>query len=306
MKLNSTLANNIKGNILLNKMLADYTSWRIGGPAKRYYRPKDIQDLSNFLQIIPEEEPLFWLGLGSNILIRDSGFPGTVIHTLHMSSTLRVIGKTIQDGIVIRAEAGTTCSRIAHFCAKNQLLGGEFLVGIPGTFGGALAMNAGSYGEETWRYVIAVETMNRHGEQFLRHPNEFHVGYREVIIPQDEWFIAGHLCFLSENNLLPREKICEVLKKRILSQPIGTLNCGSVFRNPPGRYAAELIEASQLKGKIIGKASISNKHTNFIINEGGALAKDVESLIDLIQEQIWKDHHVELVPEVHRIGVRKA
>ena len=123
-------------------------------------------------------------------------------------------------------------------------------VGIPGTFGGALAMNAGSYGEETWRYVIAVETMNRHGEQFLRHPNEFHVGYREVIIPQDEWFIAGHLCFLSENNLLPREKICEVLKKRILSQPIGTLNCGSVFRNPPGKYAAELIEASQF-GRLV-------------------------------------------------------
>lgn len=296
------LQNQITGELLFNESLAKYTSWHIGGPAKQYYRPKSAQDLSNFLKSLPNDEPLFWLGLGSNVLIRDAGFSGTVIHTLKMPSKITIISEDLVEGLVMRVEAGVPCAKIAKLAPKHFVVGAEFFAGIPGTMGGALAMNAGAFGGETWANVVGVEVINRQGEIFTRSPDYYNVTYRSVVGPTDEWFLAAHLKFVPGDQQLANERIKELLRRRNATQPIGLPSCGSVFRNPTGKYAAELIEASKLKGRRIGNAEVSTKHANFIINLGNATARDVESLIKEVQLRVMEDHAVELCTEVKFIG----
>ncbi len=302
----------MKGILRFNEPLAPYTSWHIGGPAERYYRPEDWDDLALFLATLPPDEPLIWLGLGSNVLIADEGVKGTVIHTLGMKSSLPVVLKNQavnnkndnqndikkQDARVIRVEAGIPSAKLAKYCAKESLKGGEFFAGIPGTIGGALAMNAGAFGGETWPRVVAVEVINRRGERKTRTPEEYEVGYRTVKGPKDEWFIAGHFLFETGDPLESTHQIKQLLRKRSATQPIGVFSCGSVFRNPPNDFAARLIEASKLKGFTIGGAQISPKHANFIINTNDATARDVMQLINHIQERVFEDHQIRLHPEV--------
>lgn len=299
---NNYLHEKFNGLLLFNEPLGRFTTWHIGGPAKQYFRPHDNQDLQKFLQILPSTEPLFWLGLGSNVLILDAGFAGTVIHTYKMRAGLDVLEQNLDNGLTIRVGAGVACAKIAKFTAKHAVVGGEFFAGIPGTLGGALAMNAGAWGSETWSHVKVVEVINRQGEIFMRQPSEYKVGYRSVQGPEQEWFLAAHLKFLPGDQNLAQAQIKELLQRRSATQPIGLPSCGSVFRNPVGKYAAELIEASKLKGKRVGNAEVSTKHANFIINLGGATALDVETLIHDIQQQVWQDHGVELHPEVKFIG----
>lgn len=290
-------------DLLLNEPLARHTSWRIGGPAKQYFRPRDNAALQQFLQNLPASEPLFWLGLGSNVLIRDGGFDGTVIHTLKMQAQIEVISQDPQAGIVMRVDAGVPCAKIAKLACKHFVVGAEFFAGIPGTIGGALAMNAGAFGGETWQHVVAVEVINRRGEIITRSPQEYQIGYRSVVGPEDEWFLAAQLKFVPGNQELAQRRIKELLQRRSATQPIGLPSCGSVFRNPEGKYAAELIEASKLKGRRIGDAEVSMKHANFIINLGKATARDVELLIKEIQQTVWDDHAVRLHPEVKFVGI---
>jgi len=284
-----------------NELLASYTSWHIGGPAKQSYRPKDNKELSNFLQLLPLDEPLFWLGLGSNVLIRDAGFDGTVIHTHKMLSDLRMISQS-SAGLGLYVAAGVPCAKIARFAAKHGVVGAEFFAGIPGTMGGALAMNAGAFGSETWDHVTAVEVIDRQGQIRKRSPAEYKISYRSAIGPEQEWFLGAELNFVLGDQQQAKLRIKELLQRRNATQPIGLLSCGSVFRNPEGKYAAELIEASKLKGKRIGNAEVSTKHSNFIINLGGATARDVENLILEIKDRVSKDHAIELIPEVKFIG----
>lgn len=290
-------------NLLQNVPLARFTSWNIGGPAKQYFVAKDNQELSTFLRSLPSEESLFWLGLGSNVLIRDAGFAGTVIHTLKMPTAIKIIQDT-SDGLTIHVDAGVPCAKISKFAAKHNVVGAEFFAGIPGTMGGALAMNAGAFGSETWQFVSSVQVINRQGEIKIRSPEEYKVGYRKVEIPYEEWFLAAQLHFAPGNYAQALLRIKELLARRNATQPIGLPSCGSVFRNPPGKYAAELIEASKLKGVRVGNAEISTKHANFIINLGGATANDVETLIQLIQQKVLQDHAVTLCPEVQFIGLK--
>lgn len=288
------------GNLSLQEPLLHYTTWRVGGPAKQFYRPAGIEDLSNFLRDLPEGEPLFWLGLGSNLLIRDKGYLGTVILT---QGCLKGIDVVEGKPDLVRVEAGVSCAKMARFCARSGLSGGEFWAGIPGTMGGALRMNAGCSGRETWEYVVEVETITRTGELKIRHPEEFEVSYRHVSGLDNEAFVAATCRMIPGEKEQSLQLIKNLLAHRANTQPINESNCGSVFRNPAGDYAARLIEACGLKFKQIGGAMVSGKHANFIINyENKATANDIETLIQFVKNKIFETFHIELIPEVHIIG----
>ena len=291
----------LRGNLLLDEPMSKHTSWRIGGPADRYYQPADIEDLAEFLSQLPETEPLFWLGLGSNLLVRDAGIRGTVIAT-----SGAVNGLSQLDEKIVRVEAGVACAKVARFCARAGLSGANFLAGIPGTMGGALAMNAGAFGGETWDVVAAVETVDRRGRLRRRTPSEFEVAYRHVDGLNGEWFMAAELQLdaVGQPDVLVAE-IKALLSKRGDSQPTQLPNAGSVFRNPEGDHAARLIEACGLKGKCEGAACVSDKHANFIINTGGATAREVEVLIERVAQTVMEKQSVQLQREVHIVGESK-
>jgi len=287
----------LRGSLKLNESMARHTTWRVGGPAECYYEPAGLEDLAEFLSQQDEAEPLMWLGLGSNLLVRDGGIRGTVIITSGLLNEIELL-----DEGLVRVEAGVACAKAARFCARQQLVGVEFLAGIPGTMGGALAMNAGAFGSETWQHVVAVETINRNGQRHLRQPEEFVVSYRHVKGVSDEWFVAAHLRLYCGDSETATARIKELLEKRNSSQPIGLPSCGSVFRNPEGDHAARLIEACGLKGVCVGGACVSEKHANFIINTGEATAADIEALIEKVAAEVESQHGVQLIREVHIVG----
>ncbi len=288
----------MKGILKLNEPLAPHSSWHIGGRADKYYCPTDIDDLSQFLATLPPEESITWLGLGSNVLIPDEGIRGVVIHLLGGTQQLELMPGTK----VIRAEAGATCAKLAKYCAKEGFIGAEFFAGIPGTVGGALAMNAGAWGGETWRHVVQVEVINRQGERRFRKPVEYEIAYRSVQGRQDEWFVAGFFQFAQGDPLEATLRIKALLRERNAKQPTGVFSCGSVFKNPAEHHAGQLIESSGLKGFTVGSAQVSPKHANFILNLGNATAKDIVQLIEHIQTVVLKDHQILLQPEVRMLG----
>lgn len=287
----------LRGELRLNEPMARHTSWRAGGNAARFYRPADIEDLAAFVRAAPTDEPMLWIGLGSNLLVRDGGLRGAVIAT---QATLAGLSKL--NDHVVRAEAGVACAKVARFCARRGLAGGEFLAGIPGTIGGALAMNAGAFGAETWERVVEVETMARDGSLRTRTPHEYQIDYRSVRGPSDEWFVAAHLSLEDGAAEVIHARIKALLEQRGHTQPIGAASCGSVFRNPPGDYAARLIESAGLKGVCIGAACVSEKHANFIVNNGGARATDIEALIRHVRDVVERHHGVRLQTEVRIVG----
>lgn len=285
-----------RGEVLYDEPMGRHTSWRTGGKADRYCIPVDLNDLATLLQSLPDDEELLWLGLGSNTLVRDAGFRGTVIATQGVMSRLERVGNLIIVG------AGVTSAKLAKFCARENLTGAEFFAGIPGLVGGALAMNAGAFGGETWRHVVSVETIDRQGTIHQRQASEYQVGYRTVTGPRDEWFISATLNFESGDIEQSTSVIKKLLAKRAQTQPTGSANSGSVFRNPENDYAASLIESCGLKGKRIGGAVVSEKHANFIINENNASASDIEALIKYVQHSVAVKFNVELQTEVKIVG----
>lgn len=286
-----------RGSLLTDEMMARHTSWRVGGPAEHYYKPTDVADLALFLQQLPADEPLYWLGLGSNLLVRDGGIRGTVIATSGLLN-----GMERMDDSRVRVESGVSCAKVARFCAREGLANAEFLSGIPGTVGGALAMNAGCFGGETWGLVESVETLDHHGRLHKRKASDYKVGYRHVTGPANEWFVAACLKLEKGESAELQARNKELLERRSSSQPTQLPNAGSVFRNPDGDYAARLIESAGLKNRCIGGACVSEKHANFIVNTGTASASDIESLIALVQQEVEQVHGVRLKPEVHIIG----
>jgi UDP-N-acetylmuramate dehydrogenase len=281
--------------------MAEHSSWRTGGRARRFYRPADLDDLCAFLRDLEPQEPLLWLGLGSNLLVRDGGFAGTVIATLGALNLLEWL-----DDRTLRAGSGVTCSKVARLTAQAGLVGAEFLAGIPGTLGGALAMNAGAFGGETWRHVLSVETVTRSGRLLTRLPSDYRIGYRSVQGPSDEWFVAARLGLEPGDAQAAQARIRELLARRGDTQPTREPSCGSTFRNPSGDFAARLIEAAGLKGTVVGGAGVSEKHANFIINTGAATASDIEALIVLIQERVEQTQGIRLKTEVRIVGAGTA
>jgi UDP-N-acetylmuramate dehydrogenase len=293
----------LRGSLKRDEPLARYTTWRCGGRADRFYAPADRADLAAFLRQLPPAEPLVAIGLGSNVLVRDGGFRGTVVmlHAVHAVLEAR-------SGLIY-AEAGVACPKVARFAALHDRGEAEFLAGIPGTVGGALAMNAGCYGGETWQYVARVEVLKRDGMFETRLPSEYAIGYRSVRradgTPPDGIFTAAWFAFPPGDGRFARERIKALLKKRIAAQPLGLPNAGSVFRNPPGDHAARLVEACGLKGYAVGGARVSEKHANFIVNPGGrGTAGDVEAVIAHVQATVRRETGVDLELEVKIIGER--
>lgn len=285
------------GKLLHNEPLARYTSWRTGGAADRLYVPASLEDLQQFLSGLPAGEPVYFIGLGSNLLVRDGGVRGTVILMHGALSALHL------DHGMVYAEAGVTSAKLAKFAARQHLHGAEFMAGIPGTVGGALAMNAGCHGGETWEIVERVLTIDRAGEVHERNHQAFSTAYRHVDMPvADEWFVAAWFRLADGDATEAEAKIKQLLARRLATQPLNLPNAGSVFRNPPGDHAARLIEASGLKGYRLGGAEVSEKHANFIVNQGEATATDIEQLILHVQAVVKQQQGVALHPEVRVIG----
>lgn len=287
----------LRGKLREQEPMSRHTSWKTGGNADYFYVPADVEDLSAFLSELPESVPVTWVGLGSNLLVRDGGVTGAVVSVVGVINELEATtDKEISIG------AGVLCVKAARFAAKHGLTGVEFLAGIPGSVGGALAMNAGAYGGEIWRVIKEVETISRAGERKAYTKDKFDIGYRSVSLPNDEWFIKCWIELEASEKDIVTQAIKTMLKERAEAQPLGELSCGSVFRNPANDHAARLIESCGLKGKEVGGASVSEKHANFIINNGNATSSDIEQLIELVKATVREKHDVNLVPEVRIIG----
>jgi UDP-N-acetylmuramate dehydrogenase len=283
--------------VLNNEPLARYTSWRVGGPADCLVLADSVAHLQQFLQQLPASEPLTFIGLGSNLLVRDGGVRGTVVVMHQALQALEMQGERVY------ADAGVTCAKLARFAASHNRAGAEFMAGIPGTVGGALAMNAGCYGGETWQWVDEVKTINRSGDVQVRARAEYQPTYRHVEHPAaDEWFLGGWFTVPAGDGKASAEQIKQLLAKRLSSQPLNMPSAGSTFRNPEGDFAARLIEASGLKGTTIGGAQVSEKHANFIVNLGNASAADIEALIEHVKTTVRTKQGVALIQEVKVIG----
>jgi len=312
-------ATGLKGELRFDEPMRKHTSWRAGGAAQRVYQAADLEDLQCFLHSLPADEPLIAVGLGSNLLVRDGGVRGTV---LLMHGALS--GLSLEADGSIYAQSGVPGAKLARFAALHGYRGAEFFAGIPGTMGGMLAMNAGCYGGETWQHVTRVQVLTRSGELLERTPAEYEIGYRKVIlrskgqVASDKWensdsslaphhsleefFVGAWMRFEAGDGGVARQEIKSLLSKRIASQPLNLPNAGSVFRNPPGDFAARLIEQCGLKGRKIGGAQVSEKHANFIVNVNGATATDIENLIKEVRAIVAAQTGVDLHPEVKIMG----
>ena len=288
---------NMADTLHFKEPMARYLTWRVGGPADRFFVSRELDDLAAFVKALPPQEQILFVGLGSNLLVRDGGFRGTVV-LIHAAKK----APRLQSGLVY-AEAGVASPKVARFAALQHLAGAEFLAGIPGTVGGALAMNAGCYGGETWDIVERAVTIDRKGEVRERTRSEFEIGYRHCRFPEEEWFVGAYFKLRRGDGEASRVRIKEFLAKRIATQPLQLPNAGSVFRNPPGDHAARLIESCGLKGLVRGGARVSEKHANFIVNpEGAASAADIEGLILEVKRTVFEKTGADLVPEVRIVG----
>jgi len=298
------LAASLRGHLWCDEPMSRHTSWRVGGPADRAYLPADLDDLRAFLTGLPGAEPVLVVGLGSNLLVRDGGVRGTVIF-MHQGLKRLRLDEGEKGEPLIYAEAGVASPKVARFAANHGFEGAEFLAGIPGTVGGALAMNAGCYGSETWDVVDRVLTLDRAGNMRERRAEEYEIGYRccrRLSREGEEWFAAAWLRLGPGGGEAARRRVRDLLARRISSQPLGQPNAGSVFRNPPGDHAARLIESCGLKGFTVGGAQVSPKHANFIVNLGAATAADIEAVIAHVQATVKGRTGISLVREVSIVG----
>ncbi len=305
----------LRGRFLYNEPMKKHVSWRAGGAAQRVYIPADLEDLTWLVRSVSAHEDIHMVGLGSNLLVRDGGVAGVVILLHGVLKKLALESRTHGmppapeniDSALVYAQAGVASPKLARFAANHDLVGGEFWAGIPGTVGGAIAMNAGCYGSETWDRLVQVQTLDREGQLNERLPHEYVIGYRHVALrqPSQEWFIGGWFRLEKGDGVASRDTIRSLLQKRIDTQPLGQPNAGSVFRNPPGDHAARLIESCGLKGYRIGGAQVSEKHANFIVNIGQATATDIERLIEHVEESVEARTNVRLIREVRIIGERQ-
>lgn len=291
----------LRGQLRRDEPMSKHTSWRVGGAAQYFYIPENRHDLQQLLLRLPDNYPLTFMGLGSNTLVRDAGISGLVISTLKGLDQIDYIAPDF-----LYAEAGVSCAKVAKQLANYGLTGVEFLAGVPGTFGGALVMNAGAFGGEIWQWVESIEFMARSGEVTELHESQVSRSYRHVQLPKDSFVIAAKLRLQTvssdQSDVDSKNIIRQLLDKRSASQPIQTANAGSVFTNPDGMHAAKLIEQCGLKGYVIGDAQVSMKHANFIVNRGQASANDIEQLIAHVKNTVAEQTGVELKPEVRFIG----
>jgi len=295
-----------KGEVRRDELMSSHTSIRIGGPADFFLLPQDLSDLKTVLKN-RGETPLFVLGEGTNLLVRDRGIRGIVISLKESFKSVRppVFAKTAEnkDKAVITAGAGVKLSYLAKFAARYSLTGIEHLVGIPGSLGGAVTMNAGAEGTEIGPFIKSVTRITPDGEMEVLKAKDIKFLYRKSIFPSEGGVIVEVELELAKGNM---KKIHETMNSHLLQrsskQPLTVPNSGSIFKNPPGDTAGRLIESSGLKGASFGQAGISLKHANFIVNKGEASAKDVLGLIDHIQQAVEEKSGVKLETEIVVVG----
>lgn len=291
----------LEGSLVYDEPMSKHTTWRVGGDAQMYYVPKDKTSVVQLMCQLPGNIPVFWFGLGSNLLVRDKGIKGMVVCTIKGLAEIKRINSKI-----VYAQAGVPSAKVAKFCARHGLEGAEFLAGIPGSFGGAVAMNAGAFGGDTWSLIHRIECLDRDGNICWFDKSEIEHHYRHVNLPENNWVIGAEIKLVAIEGLDLARRIRELLKTRSASQPIQTANAGSVFKNPEQDFAARLLEEAGMKGKRIGGAKISEKHANFIINDIKATAADIETLIEHAQKTVFERFGITLEPEVKIVGERET
>ena len=286
--------NQFKENYIQNESLARHTSWKVGGAADIFFSPDTRSELSEFLG--SNDGGITWLGNGTNVLVRDGGIRGAVISTKKSFNRLDLI-----DESTCKVEAGVSCFELAMFATKNNFGPAAFFSGIPGSIGGALTMNAGCFGGETWEFVTSIEAIDEKGEIHHLSPEIFSISYRSVSFPFPLWFLSCEMIF-PDKGTTTMEELKRLRDSRIERQPLTENTCGSVFKNPDGNHAGDLIERSGLKGFRIGGCSVSEKHANFIVNDKEATAMDIETLINHIQNTVKDCFGIDLDTEVRIIG----
>lgn len=280
--------------------MSRHTTFGVGGPAEAVYEVRDPGELRRVLAFVNSESiPFLVVGRGSNLLVRDGGLGGVVIL---LRESLAGIEKTGTDGLTVLAGGGASLSELMRFCRKEGLGGLEFLVGIPGTVGGATAMNAGAFGEEIGSKIGEIQAISPTGDLLVRNRSQIRFSYRSL--DGIEGGVVVKVRFELER--APREEITRraaaCLRKRKATQPLEHPSAGSVFKNPPNTSAGKLIEEAGLKGKRIGGAMISPRHANFIINTGEASADDVLALLELARKKVMERAGIELEPELRIVG----
>lgn len=287
----------VRGEYRADVALARFTWFRAGGPAEVLFIPADEEDLCGFLARTPEDIPLTVIGVASNLLIRDGGIPGV---TIRLRNAFAVLDRTDAG---VRAGAGALDINVARFTADEGLSGLEFLSGIPGTIGGALRMNAGAYGAEIKDVLLRATASDRQGNRHTLGAAAMGFGYRQSGVPGDWIFLSAEMSALPATPEKIAGRIAEIGAARSDTQPVRSRTGGSTFKNPPGRHAWQLIDAAGCRGLAVGKAMVSEKHCNFLINTGGATARDLESLGEEVRRRVLAHSGVDLQWEIKRIGV---
>jgi len=291
----------LRGRLLANQRLADLTWFRVGGPAQVLFTPADESDLAYFLKHLPEELPVYVVGVGSNLIVRDGGMSGAVIRL-----SPRAFGEASVDGDIVTAGAAALDKRVAETAAAANLAGLEFYFGIPGTIGGALRMNAGANGAETKDVLFEATGIDRNGNLHTFSNADMKFVYRNSGVDPSITFTSARFRCKSAAPEAIRARMNEVQTHRETAQPIREKTGGSTFQNPPGNSAWKLIDAAGCRGLRLGGAQVSDLHCNFLINTGNASAHDIETLGETVRERVKQNSGIELHWEIKRIGIEKA
>tara|TARA_Y100000590_G_scaffold170142_1_gene194716 strand:+ start:4066 stop:4986 length:921 start_codon:yes stop_codon:yes gene_type:complete len=295
------LEEKLTGKSLWNEPMKRHTSYGIGGPALGLFYPADEKDLSDILVLSQEKSiPVFFTGSGSNLLVSDDGFDGFIISLAKTFKTLEI------DGENLYAECGVMMGHFVKKCAGAQLKGVESLIGVPGTLGGAIKMNAGAYGREISNFLTDLKVMNLSGNVKRLRRDEIEFDYRHSSLQDDEIVISARFKF----NKGTAEEIHNLKSKasqsRKMTQPLRFRSAGSVFKNPPEIAAGQLIDQAGLKGTRVGDAEISEKHANFFVNHGDASSEDVAELIRLTRRTVKEQFNIKLELEIKTLGFSKG
>jgi UDP-N-acetylmuramate dehydrogenase len=291
----------LRGRIIANQPLAELTWFRVGGPAQVLFMPEDEADLSYFLTHLPSDVPVTVIGLGSNLIIRDAGVPGVVIRLGRGFSEIKV-----EDGAGIRAGTAVPDVKVARAAHEASIAGLSFLRGIPGAIGGALRMNGGAYGGETKDVLVAARGVARDGQIRTFTNADMHYTYRHCGASEDVIFTEALFQGAPGDPAVISAEMEKITKSREATQPIKNRTGGSTFKNPPGRRAWQLIDAAGCRGLTVGAAQVSQLHCNFLINQGGASAADIETLGETVRARVRDTSGVDLEWEIKRIGVAQG
>jgi UDP-N-acetylmuramate dehydrogenase len=287
-------------SVRFNCPMDQYTTFRIGGKVDALCITRELRGLQQVVSYLNKENvPYLVVGRGSNLLVKDEGFKGVVII---MRGELATIEQHERNDQIVLAGGGLGLGDLVRHCSHKGLGGLEFLAGIPGTVGGAVAMNAGAFGKDTGSVVQEIQVVTRQGELAIKNRSELAFSYRELSIPEGTVVVRASFQCTQETPEIVSSRVADSLTRRKATQPLEYPSAGSVFKNPPNDYAGRLIEKAGLKGKRVGGAMISPKHANYIVNTGGARAEDVLALMNLAREKVREDTGIELEPEIKVVG----